>query len=86
MAGAWFGNVILMIFYLKCTDKGKRDDIIYNLSIVLIIVALLLTESTGAFIALVGAIFVYYILKEKKDIKGLTSYLYNGSSNNFIIY
>lgn len=71
MAGAWFGNVILMIFYLKCKDKGKRDDIIYNLSIVLIIVALLLTESTGAFIALVGAIFVYYILKEKKDIKGL---------------
>ncbi|MEE0932931.1 O-antigen ligase family protein [Clostridium sp. D43t1_170807_H7] len=71
MAGAWFGNIILMIFYLKCIDKGRKDYIIYNLSIVLVIVALLLTESTGAFIALVGSIFIYYILKEKKDIKGL---------------
>ena len=32
---------------------------------------MLLTESTGAFIALVGSIFVYYLLKEKKDIRGL---------------
>ncbi|MBP3916756.1 O-antigen ligase family protein [Clostridium sp.] len=71
MAGAWFGNIILMIFYLKCIDKGRKDYIIYNLSIVLVIVALLLTESTGAFIALVGSIVIYYILKEKKDIKGL---------------
>ena len=71
IAGAWFGNIILMIFYLKCIDKEKKDYIIYNLSIALVIVALLLTESTGAFIALVGSIFVYYILKEKKDIRGL---------------
>ena len=28
MAGAWFGNIILMIFYLKCIDKGKKDYII----------------------------------------------------------
>ena len=71
MAGAWFGNIILMIFYLKCIEKGKKDYIIYNLSIVLVIIALLLTESTGAFIALVGSIFIYYILKEKNDIRGL---------------
>ena len=71
MAGAWFGNIILMIFYLKCIEKGKKDYIIYNLSIVLVIIALLLTESTGAFIALVVSIFIYYILKEKKDIRGL---------------
>ena len=48
-----------------------KDYIIYNLSIALVIVALLLTESTGAFIALVGSMFAYYILKEKKDIRGL---------------
>ena len=71
IAGAWFGSIILMIFYLKCIDKEKKDYIIYNLSIALVIVALLLTESTGAFIALVGSMFVYYILKEKKDIRGL---------------
>ncbi|MBM6819790.1 O-antigen ligase family protein [Clostridium saudiense] len=71
MAGAWFGSIILMIFYLKCINKRKKDSIIYNFSIVLIIIALLLTESTGAFIALVGSIFVYYLLKEKKDIRGL---------------
>lgn len=71
MAGAWFGNIILMIFYLKCINKRKKDSIMYNFSIILIIVALLLTESTGAFIALVGSIFIYYILKEKKDIRGL---------------
>lgn len=71
MAGAWFGNIILMIFYLKCINKRKKDSIMYNFSITLIIVALLLTESTGAFIALVGSILIYYILKEKKDIRGL---------------
>lgn len=71
IAGAWFGSIILMIFYLKCIDKEKKDYIIYNLSIALVIVALLLTESTGAFIALVGSMFAYYILKEKKDIRGL---------------
>ena len=71
MAGAWFGSIILMIFYLKCINKREKDSIKYNFSIILILVALLLTESTGAFIALVGSIFVYYILKEKKDIRGL---------------
>lgn len=71
MAGAWFGSIILMIFYLKCINKRKKDSIKYNFSIILIILALLLTESTGAFIALVGSIFVYYILKEKKDVRGL---------------
>lgn len=71
MAGAWFGSIILMTFYLKSINKRKKDSIKYNFLIILIIVALLLTESTGAFIALVGSIFVYYILKEKRDIKGL---------------
>lgn len=71
MTGAWFGSVILMIFYLKSIAKDRTDFVIYNLSIVLIITALLLTESTGALIALVGSIFVYYLLKEKKDFKGL---------------
>lgn len=71
MAGAWFGSVILMTFYLKCINKRKKDSIKYNFLIILIIVALLLTESTGAFIALVASVFVYYILKEKRDIKGL---------------
>ncbi|MEN8077099.1 O-antigen ligase family protein [Clostridioides difficile] len=71
MTGAWFGSVLLMIFYLKSIEKGKKDFVIYNLSIVLIIIALLLTESTGAFIALVGSIFIYYLLKGKKDFKGL---------------
>ncbi len=71
MAGAWFGSIILMIFYLKCINKREKDSIKYNFSIILIILALLLTESTGAFIALVVAIFVYYILKEKKDVRGL---------------
>lgn len=71
MTGAWFGSVILMIFYLKCIEKGEKDLLIYNLSIVLIIIALLLTESTGAFIALIVSIFIYYLLKEKTDFKGL---------------
>ena len=44
MAGAWFGSIILMIFYLKCINKRKKDSIIYNFSIVLIIIALLLSE------------------------------------------
>lgn len=71
MTGAWFGSVILMIFYLKCIEKEEKDLLIYNFSIVLIIIALLLTESTGAFIALVVSIFIYYLLKEKTDFKGL---------------
>lgn len=71
MTGAWFGNIILMIFYLKYINKDKRDSIIYNISIAIVVVALLLTESSGAFIALVVSILIYYILKEKKDVRGL---------------
>ena len=71
MAGAWFGSIILMIFYLRGVEKEKKNLNLYNLSIVLVIIALLLTESTGAFIALIGSIFIYYILRDKKDISGL---------------
>ena len=71
MAGAWFGSIILMIFYLRGVEKENKDLNLYNLSIVLVIIALLLTESTGAFIALIGSIFIYYILRDKKDISGL---------------
>lgn len=71
MTGAWFGNIILMIFYLKYINKDRKNNIFYNISIAVVVVALLLTESSGAFIALVVSILIYYILKEKKDIRGL---------------
>ena len=71
MTGAWFGNIILIIFYLKGTKKDKSEGVTYNIIIVLIVIALMLTESSGAFIALVGGIFIYYLMKEKKDFKGL---------------
>ena len=70
MTGAWFGNIILIIFYLKGTKKDKSEGVTYNIIIVLIVIALMLTESSGAFIALVGGIFIYYLMKEKKDFKG----------------
>ena len=54
MTGAWFGNIILIIFYLKGTKKDKSEGVTYNIIIVLIVIALMLTESSGAFIALVG--------------------------------
>lgn len=71
MTGAWFGTIILIIFYLKSIAKNKKEILTYNISMVLAIISLLLTESTGAFIALIGSMFVYYFLKEKKDLKSL---------------
>ena len=69
MTGAWFGNIILIIFYLKGTKKDKSEGVTYNIIIVLIVIALMLTESSGAFIALVGGIFIYYITSRNKNKK-----------------
>ena len=67
MTGAWFANIILIIFYLQGTKKSSSETLTYNLVIILISVALLLTESTGAFIALIGGIFIYYITSRNKN-------------------
>lgn len=69
MTGAWFANIILIIFYLQGTKKSSSETLTYNLVIILISVALLLTESTGAFIALIGGIFIYYITSRNKNKK-----------------
>lgn len=69
MTGAWFANIILIIFYLQGTKKSSSETLTYNLVIILIAIALLLTESTGAFIALIGGLFVYYISSPNKNKK-----------------
>lgn len=83
MTGAWFANIILIIFYLQGTKKSSSETLTYNLVIILISVALLLTESTGAFIALIDGIFIYYITSRNKNKKGNNSSMYN--SRNIII-
>ena len=67
MAGAWFASIILIIIYLKDTINKKKKKRLFNLCLLCIITALLLTESSGAFFAFIGSLFIYYLLKRDKS-------------------
>lgn len=67
MAGAWFASVIFIALYLRTISSGKKQRNIYALCTGVILIALLLTESSGAFVAFIAALVSYYVLKNLKD-------------------
>ena len=69
MTGAWFGSMILIDLFLKynCNDKAENKKL--NFLLVLMISSLLLTESTGAFIALLSSIGAYFLVEKNKETK-----------------
>ena len=69
MTGAWFGSMILIALFLKynCNDKAENKKL--NFLLVLMISSLLLTESTGAFIALLSSIGAYFLVEKNKETK-----------------
>ena len=69
MTGAWFGSMILTALFLKyhCNDKAQNKKL--NFLLVLMISSLLLTESTGAFIALLSSIGAYFLVEKNKETK-----------------
>ena len=67
MAGAWFASAIFIALYLRAITSGKKQKNIYTLCIAIILIALLLTESSGALVAFVAAFICYYVLKSLKD-------------------
>ncbi len=67
MAGAWFASAIFIALYLRTITSGRKQKNIYTLCISVILIALLLTESSGAFVAFIAALICYYVLKNLKD-------------------
>ena len=69
MTGTWFGSMILIALFLKynCNDKAENKKL--NFLLVLMISSLLLTESTGAFIALLSSIGAYFLVEKNKETK-----------------
>lgn len=67
MAGAWFASAIFIALYLTTINIGKKQRSIYALCTGVMLIALLLTESSGAFVAFVSALICYYVLKNLKD-------------------
>ena len=69
MTGAWFGSMILIALFLifNCNDKAENKKL--NFLLVLMISSLLLTESTGAFIALLSSIGAYFLVEKNKETK-----------------
>lgn len=67
MSGAWFASVIFIALYLRTITSGKKQRNIYGLCTGIMLIALLLTESSGAFVAFVSALICYYVLKNLKD-------------------
>ena len=61
----------MVILYLKGITKEKRQNNIYNLCIVLISLGLVLTESTGAFVAFIVSVVCFYLLKHIRNLKKL---------------
>ena len=68
MAGAWFGANILILIYLKSmADIKNRKK--YDLLLVLITVALMLTESSGAFISLIISTGAYLLFNKEISLR-----------------
>ena len=69
MTGAWFGSMILIAMFLKDGHSDKAENKKLNFLLVLMISSLLLTESTGAFIALLSSIGAYFLVEKNKETK-----------------
>ena len=69
MTGAWFGSMILIAMFLKESHSDKTENKKLNLLLVLMTVALLLTESTGAFIALLSSMGAYFLVDKNRETK-----------------
>ena len=69
MTGAWFGNMILIAVFLKYNYNDEAENKKLNFLLALMISSLLLTESTGAFIALLTSIGAYFLVEKNKEIK-----------------
>ena len=69
MTGAWFGSMILIAMFLKDGHSDKTENKKLNLLLVLMTVALLLTESTGAFIALLSSMGAYFLVDKNRETK-----------------
>lgn len=69
MTGAWFGSMILIAMFLKEGHSDKTENKKLNLLLVLMTVALLLTESTGAFIALLSSMGAYFLMDKNRETK-----------------
>ncbi len=67
MAGAWFASAIFMALYLRSITSEKKQRNIYDLCTGVTLIAFLLTESSGAFVAFVSALICYYVLKNFQD-------------------
>lgn len=67
MAGAWFASAIFIALYLITITNKKKEKNIYILCIGLMLIALLLTESSGAFVAFISALIGYYVLKNLRN-------------------
>ena len=69
MTGAWFGSMILIAVFLKYNYNDEAENKKLNFLLALMISSLLLTESTGAFIALLTSIGAYFLVEKNKEIK-----------------
>lgn len=67
MTGAWFASATFVALYLIAITSDKKQKNIYSLCSVVLLIGLLLTESSGAFIAFIAALICYYFLKNFKD-------------------
>lgn len=71
MTGAWFGSMILIAMFLKDNYNDKGENKKLNFLLALMTVSLLLTESTGAFIALLASMGAYLIVDKDREVKKL---------------
>lgn len=67
MTGAWFASMILVGIFLKYKLKNKDKKI--NIYLILMTIALLLTESSGAFVAFLASISAYFLVDKNRDKK-----------------
>lgn len=76
MAGAWFASVFIICLYLRDNSSDKREKTMLDFSLIMFLIAIILSGSRGAYGSLISAIIIYFLLyqgeyKKKRIFLGL---------------
>ncbi len=76
MAGAWFASVFIICLYLRDNSSDKREKVMLDFSLIMFLIAIILSGSRGAYGSLISAIIIYFLLyqgeyKKKRIFLGL---------------
>lgn len=69
MAGAWFASMFIICLYLRDKSIDKREKTMLDFSLIMFLIAIILSGSRGAYGSLISAIVIYFLLYQGENKK-----------------